>query len=211
MRAVLVVAALLAAACSSGPGPIDDTAHHERTRATRIEKDLYFRTSPESPLPEGERAAFQGLLYYDIKPEFRVPAYLEVEPSASPVKIRLQTSTNQKREMFKVGTLSFTVAGSRLRLIAFADSPSRLDRLFVPFGDLTNNTDTYGGGRYLELERTATGIYDLDFNRAYHPFCVFNPSYECPVPPQENRLEVAIPAGERLAVKDVKGLIGSCP
>ena len=46
----------------------------------------------------------------------------------------------------------------------------------MPFGDLTNGTETYQGGRYLDLDRTASGVYDLDFNRAYHPFCVFNPS-----------------------------------
>jgi hypothetical protein len=68
----------------------------------------------------------------------------------------------------------------------------------VPFGDLTNGTETYKGGRYLDLDRTPTGLYDLDFNRAYHPFCVYDPSYVCPVPPRENRMTVAIKAGERL-------------
>jgi uncharacterized protein (DUF1684 family) len=197
--AALGLAAVLTAGCSSGPGPVDDSTHHETTKAIRADKDLFFRTSKDSPLPEPERAAFKGLRYYDIRPEFRVPAYLALDRSGPPVRIRLQTSTDQKREMFKVGALSFTVGGSALRLTAFADSPSRLERLFVPFGDLTNNAETYGGGRYLELDRTPTGIYDLDFNRAYHPFCVFNPSYECPVPPLENRLPIAIPAGEKLA------------
>ena len=72
-------------------------------------------------------------------------------------------------------------------------------RLFVPFGDLTNGVETYQGGRYLDLERTASGVYDLDFNRAYHPFCLFNSGYDCPYPPQESRLKVPIRAGERLA------------
>src|SRR5687767_15749920 len=71
-------------------------------------------------------------------------------------------------------------------------------RLFVPFGDLTNNKETYGGGRYLDLTRTPTGYYEIDFNRAYHPNCVYDPTWVCPVPPRENRLDVAIPAGERL-------------
>jgi len=75
-------------------------------------------------------------------------------------------------------------------------------RLFVPFGDLTNGNETYPGGRYLDLDRTATGIYDLDFNRAYHPFCVYNSSYDCPYPPRENRLAVPIRAGERLPKKE---------
>jgi len=72
------------------------------------------------------------------------------------------------------------------------------NHLFVPFGDLTNGTETYPGGRYLELDRTPTGIYDLDFNRAYHPFCYYNPKYDCPYPPRENRLPTPIRAGERM-------------
>ena len=72
-------------------------------------------------------------------------------------------------------------------------------RLFVPFGDLTSGDTTYKGGRYLDLDRTPTGVYDLDFNLAYHPYCVFNPTYECPVPPRENRLPVAIRRGREPA------------
>ena len=68
----------------------------------------------------------------------------------------------------------------------------------MPFHDLTNRIETYGGGRYMNLDRTATGVYDLDFNSAYHPYCVYNETYECPIPPAENRLAVAIRAGERL-------------
>ena len=74
-----------------------------------------------------------------------------------------------------------------------------MEKLFVPFGDLTNGSGTYRGGRYMNLRRTATGLYDLDFNQAFHPYCVYNPAWICPVPPRENRLQVAIPAGERLA------------
>ena len=72
-------------------------------------------------------------------------------------------------------------------------------QLFVPFGDLTNGTETYPGGRYLELERTATGIYDLDFNRAFHPFCYYNPKYDCPYPPRENRLTCRSAPGKKWA------------
>jgi uncharacterized protein (DUF1684 family) len=83
-------------------------------------------------------------------------------------------------------------------LSAFAERSSRVEQLWVPFRDLTTGIETYGGGRYLDLERTATGLYDLDFNRAYHPYCVYDTSWVCPYPPSENRLPVAIRAGERL-------------
>ena len=68
----------------------------------------------------------------------------------------------------------------------------------MPFGDLTNGTETYAAGRYLDLERTPTGLYEVDFNKAYHPYCYYNPTYDCPYPPPENRLPLPIRAGERI-------------
>jgi hypothetical protein len=195
----LVLAAVVVSACSSGPGPVDDSGHHDRTRAMRIEKDLWFRASDESPLLPEARATFTALSYYDIRPEFRVPSFLTLESAGPPVVIQLETSTGVMRRMRKVGALGFALGATKYRLTAFADADTRtVDRLFVPFGDLTNKDETYGGGRYLDLDRTPTGLYNLDFNRAYHPYCVYNPNTECPVPPRENRLQVAIPAGERL-------------
>ena len=65
-------------------------------------------------------------------------------------------------------------------------------QLFVPFTDGTSGNETYGGGRYLDLQPTATGAYVVDFNRAYHPYCVYDPSFVCPVPPEANRLRVRV-------------------
>jgi hypothetical protein len=73
-----------------------------------------------------------------------------------------------------------------------------MDRLFVPFGDMTNGTETYAPGRYLDLERSATGLYEVDFNTAYHPYCYYNETYDCPYPPPENRLPLPVRAGERI-------------
>jgi uncharacterized protein (DUF1684 family) len=73
------------------------------------------------------------------------------------------------------------------------------------FSDLTSGIETYSAGRYLDLSRNPTGIYDLDFNLAYHPYCYYNVSYECPYPPPENRLKVPIHAGERMKNEKAKG------
>lgn len=156
-----------------------------------------MRESPESPVPEEARAGFPPLPYYAIDPAYRVPAALMTGPGED--VLELPTSTGLRRKMRKIGSLRFTLKGQSLSLTAFVDaSANDLSRLFVPFGDLTNGPETYPGGRYLDLDRTATGIYDLDFNRAYHPFCVFNPKYDCPYPPKENRLPIPVRAGERL-------------
>ena len=108
-------------------------------------------------------------------------------------------TVNSSVPMRRIGALEFTLKDTPLKLTAFAEeADTQLLRLFVPFFDRTNGTETYPGGRYLDLDRTATGIYDLDFNRAYSPYCHFNPKYDCPVPPRENRLAVPVRAGEKL-------------
>ncbi len=199
----LHVTALLTviAACTSGPPPPpeQDTAGYERrVSAERTQKDAFFRTS-ESPLLPADRATFQGLSYYPVDAKYRIPAALADERPNPPVVIELQTSIDTRRRMRKAGTLRFRLNNEALTLTAFADVDAQVPvSLFVPFGDTTSGKDTYKGGRYLDLKRTPTGLYDLDFNGAYHPYCVYNSTYECPVPPRENRLTSPILAGERL-------------
>ena len=101
--------------------------------------------------------------------------------------------------MRRVGMLQFMLKGQSLRLTAFVEAnESGTQPLFLPFTDLTTGTETYAAGRYLELEPTPTGIYTIDFNRAFNPFCHYNPAYDCPFPPAENRLQLPIRAGERV-------------
>lgn len=187
-----LLALVLLSGCTAKALPYD-----EEIAAWRAEKDRFMRVAPESPVPEPERASFPPLPYYPTNAEYRVPASLKIAPASD--VIEMPTSTGQRRKMRRIGALEFTVKGEFLKLTAFADaSDTALLRLFVPFSDRTNGTETYPGGRYLDLDRTATGLYDLDFNRAYNPFCHFNPSYDCPVPPRENRLPIPIRAGEKL-------------
>jgi uncharacterized protein (DUF1684 family) len=69
--------------------------------------------------------------------------------------------------------------------------------LFLPFGDATNGTQTYAGGRYVDLRELSDGRLRLDFNRAYNPYCAYNARWVCPLPPAQNRMAVAVRAGER--------------
>jgi uncharacterized protein len=194
-RKRLVVASTLAlvvsASCQTPARYADEIA------AWRSQKDQFMRSSPESPIPAERREAFQPLPYYPIDEQYRVPAALRVARGEE--ILEMPTSTGKPRKMRRIGTLAFTLKGQPLTLTAFAEADdTELNRLFVPFGDLTNGTETYQGGRYLDLDRTASNVYDLDFNRAYHPFCVFNPTYECPIPPRENRLTMPVRAGENM-------------
>ena len=182
--------------CAAGACATPERPYRDDIEAWRAEKDAFMR-SGESPVPEDRRRAFQPLAYYPIDERFRVPASLKVNRGDDTME--MSTSTGTRRAMRRIGVLSFTLDGQPMTLTAFAEaSDTTLTRLFVPFGDLTNQRETYRAGRYLDLDRTATGLYDLDFNRAYHPFCLFNTAYECPIPPRENHLQVQVRAGERL-------------
>ncbi|MEO6237815.1 MAG: DUF1684 domain-containing protein [Vicinamibacterales bacterium] len=193
LGALSVLALLLAAGCSK-----PSLSYPQQIAAWHAEKDQFMRESSESPVPADRRASFAHLPYFAVDPAYRVPASLEPAPPGPPVE--MPTSTGQRRKMRRVGTLAFTLDRQPLSLGAFVEADEKdMRRLFVPFGDLTNGVETYPGGRYLDLERTTTGIYDLDFNRAYHPFCLFNASYDCPYPPPESRLKVPIRVGERVA------------
>jgi len=183
----------LSTACSHAPASYPD-----QIAAWHAEKDQFMRESAQSPVPPEKRATFPPLSYFPTDPSYRVPAMLHPDNTGTPME--MLTSTGQHRQMRRVGTLVFTLHGQELSLGAFVEAAETdLSRLFVPFGDLTNGVETYNGGRYLELDRTATGVYDLDFNRAFHPFCLYNPSYDCPYPPPESRLKVPIRAGEKLS------------
>ena len=193
---ILMFAALiLAAACSNRPpdNPKDYVADIASARAA---KDIAFRNGTDSPVPENRRAELLPLGYFPIDPDYKTGAVLK--PATDTAVMQVVTSTGALRQMRRVGSLEFALKGSPLKLTAFVEVGARdLSHLFVPFSDLTTGTETYPGGRYLDLDRNATGIYEMDFNRAYFPYCFYSPTYECPFPPAENRLQTPVRAGER--------------
>ena len=197
----LLLALTFAAACSNKPP--EDKNYAAEVAAARAAKDGEFQKSSDSPVPENRRAELLPLAYFPIDPDYGVPAILR--PTDDRTVIEMSTSTGTKRRMRRVGTLEFTLKGQALKLTAFVEVGAKnLDRLFVPFIDLTTGTETYPGGRYIDLDRTPTGVYVIDFNRAYFPYCYYNPTWECPYPPAENRLKLPIRAGERLKKAEVK-------
>jgi len=201
LSALLVLLGALAA-CTSGPPPPDDGPYLAKVEQSRAEVNAFFKSS-EGPLSPEARATFTGLPYFPIDTLYQVPARLEVNTVDRATVLELpQSHTAAKRRVRRIGVLHFSLpslSDGELTLTAFVEVEAPdMNRLFVPFTDGTSNKETYGGGRYLELTKTPTGLYDLDFNRAYHPYCVFNTSFECPVPPRENRLMPAIRAGEKL-------------
>ncbi len=197
LRAALAGVLLAALAGCSAPPP-DESLWLTRLEEDRELKDRFFREAPDTPIRIERRGQLLPLHYYDPSPVYRVPAALEVAPE-QPI-YEIPTSTGVIRPMQRVGVLEFALDGEPMRLAALAEAPVRsIESLFIMFKDPTNETDTYAGGRYMDLPRTASGLYDLDFNRAYNPYCYYNEEYDCPYPPRENWLTPPVLAGERLA------------
>jgi uncharacterized protein (DUF1684 family) len=190
-----VVLLAAAVACSSAP-PDDPKDYAARIAAGRKAKDDSFSAS-DDPIPNASHTTFLPLAYFPIDPDYNVAASLKRIDDATVYE--LPTSTGGADKFRRVGTLEFVLKGQALKLTAFVPASARsVDRLFVPFSDLTSGTETYSAGRFLDLDRTGTDIYELDFNKAYIPYCYYNPTYECPYPPKENRLKVPVRAGERM-------------
>lgn len=196
-RGLFALALLLGLATACAPDPVREEAQFlSDLQQYRLLKDEAFAGN-ESPVPAERRPDVLPLDYFAPSAEYRVPAVLQTSDDRS--IIEMPTSTGLLRKMMRVGRLEFTLRGQQLGLSAFIEAGSRdLNRLFVPFLDMTSGTETYPAGRYMDLDRTPTGLYIIDFNRAYHPYCYYNPVYDCPYPPRENRLPLPVRAGERM-------------
>ena len=188
-------AVIVATACT--PPPPDEAGYVERLLEDRAIKNEMFAQGQDSPVPLDRRSWMLPIRYYEPAASYRVPASLNIAEDRPTFEI--PTSTGQLRTMQRVGTLEFMLNGETRTLSALVELPVQdATRLFVPFRDETSGTETYPAGRYLDLDRTPTGIYDLDFNRAYHPTCYYNEEFDCPFPPPENRLSIPVRAGEKL-------------
>jgi uncharacterized protein (DUF1684 family) len=180
--------------------------HHEHVdyadavRAFRADKDEYFRTGARSPLPPAERAGFPGIPYFDVDEDL-VFEGLKLQPydGDEPTNFAIPTSDDKLRPAVRAGVFRFDVGTTPCTLTGYTFAGDAPGAVFVPFLDGTTGTETYGAGRYLDLEPEDDGTYTIDFNLAYHPSCVFDTRFSCPLTPAENRLPVRIEAGERLA------------
>ena len=177
--------------------PID---HADAVRSFRADKDAFFKTNHGSPIPAAERGAFEGLPYFAVD-EGLVFEGLTLEPygGSEPTSFEIPTSDGKLRPAERAGTFQFAVHSVACTLTAYTFAHDHSGSVFVPFLDGTSGKESYGAGRYLDIEPDEDGTYTLDFNLAYHPSCVYDIRFSCPLTPAENRLPVRIEAGERLA------------
>ena len=161
----------------------------------RAEKDDFFGHHPQSPLTREQKRDFKGLAYFPENPGLRLE--VAVEQFQPKVTIKMQTSTGAVQTYQRYGRFKFNVDGQEAALTIYSGPPDQ-GGYFLPFADSQAGTETYGAGRYLEPEALGGGKFRVDFNLAYNPYCAYNDKWSCPVPPAENRLSVAVRAGEKV-------------
>lgn len=194
-----ILSGMLGPGCSRQQEYSKNTANEKvPLMAERMARDEAFRSSPDSPVPMKDRNLFQKLEYYPVNADLVFSVRLNRYPRPEPV--RLGTNTGEIRSGLRYGYFEFVVEGRSCRLQVYRlddTAQSGGPNLFIPFRDATSGSETYAPGRYIDLAENTTGIYELDFNRAYNPYCAYSNTYSCPLPPPENTLPVPIRAGEK--------------
>ena len=158
----------------------------------RQDKDDFFAHHPQSPLTREQKRDFKGLAYFPENPALRLE--VPVEQFQPKDTIQMQTSTGATQTFQRYGRFKFSVDGQEATLTIYSNE----NGYFLPFVDALAGTETYGAGRYLEPEPLGGSKFLVDFNVAYNPYCAYNDKWSCPVPPAENRVKVAVRAGERM-------------
>ena len=212
IKSLLLVFIVIAVSCGDGK-KYHDVAKKEVSAAKsdkvaailKFQEGLNaeFKNPEESPLPDRFRIDFETLAFFEPDTSYVVTATLVRTPDALP--FLMPTSTDRKSKEKVYGIAKFMLNGKEHSLELY-QNPELMqedgyeDYLFLPYTDLTNGRQTYGGGRYLDLRIPEGNSIILDFNRSYNPYCAYNKKYSCPLVPSVNNLATEVLAG----VKDFK-------
>ena len=171
----------------------DNAAYTQQLQNARKEKDEFFKTGKDSPIED--KATFKGLPYFEIDPTWKVLGKIDKVKSGQKFEIQMTGGETETYEPY--GNISFEKEGKKVSLKIFINSEGML---FLPFKDLTSGKENYGAGRYIDLDpkNEKDSQIEIDFNLAYHPFCAYNHTFTCPLPPAENLIPMAVTAGEKL-------------
>ena len=167
---------------------------------SRSEKALELSDTSKGLLNSKDLAHFKGLNYFDIDSTFRIKARFKKKKGR---KFKMPTSTERTPIYRRYGYVYFTIDGTEHKLTVYQNmglrkNPEYKDYLFLPFRDATCPDESYGGGRYLDMNIPEGQELILDFNMAYNPYCAYSHRYSCPIPPVENTLDIPISAGEKI-------------
>lgn len=184
-----------------GAGPVvaqDGTAWRDSSEAYWRQVEAEFRDSSTSPLTLADRLHFDHLQRFPYDPAYRVEA--RFKPARRMDEFDMKTSTARTPKYRTMGRLVFRLKGRTFKLpvyqnVELSKRPEYVNYLFLPFTDLTNGEETYGGGRYVDLHGPLGERVTIDLNNAYNPYCAYSDRYSCPIPPAENHLDTEVRAG----------------
>lgn len=175
----------------------------EQYRENKIQGML---KSPGFPL---EKKDFEGLNYFEVEPAFNILAEIQILENEPEFEMLTYAGTTATYQRFALAL--FLVEGEAVQLALYRNvnlskDPQYENHLFLPMKDLTSGELTYGGGRYLDLSQKdiQDGKLWIDFNKLYNPYCAYSDGYRCPIPPDENQIEISILAGEKNYLGPVK-------
>ena len=158
----------------------------------RARKDDFFKSHPQSPLTREQKQGFKGLNYFPENKDLQLEVQVELLNDQNPMT--MQTSTGGVQEYMRYGRFKFQADGQEAELTIYQSDHG----FFLPFVDALAGKETYPAGRYLEPDALPGNRFHVDFNIAYNPYCAYNEMWSCPITPAENRLKVAVLAGEKL-------------
>lgn len=201
-----LILAMIPYGCSAQSHMAESCSHAFRTFLN--EQSQEFSNVEKTPLATEDFARFKTLNYFPFDKEYCVMASLVRTPDEEPFE--MPTSTDRLPVYVKYGELHFELKGEEMQLaiyqnLALMEDEEYKDYLFLPFNDLTNGVESYGGGRYIDFRIPDGDELRLDFNSSYHPYCAYNPLYSCPIPPEENIMDVRIAAGVMSGINGEKG------
>jgi uncharacterized protein (DUF1684 family) len=158
----------------------------------RAQWEAVIAQSPDSPLPEERRASFPGLRFYAFDPAWRYVG--DLQRLVPPAFIEIPDTKGETQSYLDYGRFPIERDGvvATLEVYRPVDHP---DQFFIAFFDSTNGGDTYEGGRYVHLDSLDMHRFVLDFNKAYNPYCAYDSSWICPIPPRANALPFGVRAG----------------
>jgi uncharacterized protein (DUF1684 family) len=175
---------------------LDTREYIKKIYIKRTEINNFMKSSERSPFDEDGKEVFSGLRYFSPDPKYRIKAKLHPIRERERISIPMTDGSVEKYIRFAFAELTIDNRVHNLLLLK-PETDGQTMRLFLAFTDETSGRQTYGGGRYIDIQHRGGRGVTIDFNEAYNPYCVYNYEYACPLPPEENHLEVPIFAGEK--------------
>ncbi len=171
-----------------------ETTYTRRILDLRKSFDKNILESPDSPLTESQKTSFKGITWFPLDEKYKLEA--KMEQNETPQETSVALSHGDEKEYLKFGILNFKLDNLQFTLTVF--KPIGKDYFLIPFKDNTAGKETYDGGRFVPIKIINNNIYNLDFNMAYNPNCVYNEDFNCILPPKDNFLPFSITAGQKM-------------